>query len=461
MTVWFIFGGMTAAVLLLLIRPLMRRAGSEQPRAAYDQTIYRDQLAEVERDQQRGVVSAAEAKAIRIEVERRLLASASKPAKAGEAGSQSSSESLRPAPGLATALILIVPAAAITLYVSLGAPGAPDRPFASRGIERSIESDDGSLDIAKVKNALMARLAKDPNSLEGWVLLARTDANAQDWKGARAAWQKAIAISHGDYQVLENYGELLVMEAQGQVTAEAQDVLHRAVARDPHAYRARFYLAMARLQTGDRAGAIADWRRIQRDAPADSPWRGEIDQTIKDIEQPAPPAPPPVAAAPGGDAGMAGAMMALPPDQRSQAIQGMVAGLAARLQQDPNDLPGWKRLARSYAVLGQPMKAADAYAQAAKLDPKDPTLLIGRADALGSALPQGSPPSEAMIKLYQQALVLDPKQADSLWMLGYIAHANHQDAVAGDYWRRLLAVLNPNSQDYTDVKKAIDGLGKS
>ena len=450
MTVWFIFGGLTAVVLLLLIRPLMRRAGSEQPRAAYDQAIYRDQLAEVERDLQRGVVSTTEAKAIRLEVERRLLAATPKPGAAAQGGAKAVTDPLRPAPGLATALILVMPAAAITLYVSLGAPGAPDRPFAARGIERSIESDDGSLDIAKVRTALMARLAKDPNSLEGWVLLARTDANAQDWQGARAAWQKAVAISHGDYQVLENYGELLVMAAQGQVTAEAQDVLHRAVTRDSRAYRARFYLAMARLQAGDRAGAITDWRRVQHDAPANSPWRGEIDQTIKDLDQPAQPTPPPIAAGPGGDA-----MMALPPDQRSQAIQGMVAGLAARLQQDPNDLPGWKRLARSYAVLGQPMKAAGAYAQATKLDPKDPTLLIGQADALGSALPQGSAPSETMIKLYQQALALDPKQADSLWMLGYIAHGNHQDAAAGDYWRRLLAVLSPNSQDYLDVKKAI------
>ena len=218
---------------------------------------------------------------------------------------------------------------------------------------------------------------------------------------------------------------------------------------------------MARLQAGDRAAAIAQWRQVQKDAPADSPWRQEIDQTIKALDQPAQPAPPPAAAGPGGDGGMAGAMMALPPEQRSQAIEGMVAGLAARLQQNPNDLAGWKRLARSYAVLGQPMKAADAYAQAAKLDPKDATLLIGRADALGSALPQGSGPTEAMIKLYQQALALDPRQADSLWMLGYVAHNNHQDAIAGDYWRRLLAILDPGSQDYADVKKAIDGLGKS
>ncbi len=461
MTVWFIFGAMTAVALLLLIRPLMRRPLSEQPRSAYDQAIYRDQLAEVERDKQRGVVSEAEARAIRLEVERRLLASAPKATIASEQGTGSRADLLRPAPGIATVLILLVPAAAITLYVALGAPGAPDRPFTSRGIERSIESDDGSLDIAKVRSALMTRLAKDPNSLEGWVLLARTDANAQDWQGARAAWEKAIVISHEDYQVLENYGELLVMEAQGRVTMEAQKVLQHAVARDSHAYRARFYLAMARLQAGDRPGAIGDWRQVQKDAPANSPWRREIDETIKALDQPSQPASPPAATGPSGDSGMAGAMMALPPDQRNQAIEGMVAGLAARLQQNPNDLPGWKRLARSYAVLGQPMKAADAYAQASKLDPKDATLLIGRADALGSALPQGSGPSEVMIKLYQQALALDPKQADSLWMLGYVAHNNRQDSSARDYWRRLLAILDPGSQDYKDVKRAIDGLGKS
>lgn len=451
MTIWFVFGTMTAVVLLLLIRPLMRRLAAEAPRAAYDQAIYRDQLAEVDRDVQRGVVSAAEAAAIRIEIERRLLAAA----RPGAGATVPAEAGLRPAPALATFLILTMPAAAILLYAALGAPSAPDRPFASRGIERSIENDDGNLDVAKVRAALEARLAKDPNSLEGWVLLARTDANGQDWQGARAAWQKAIALSHDDYQVLENYGELLVMEVQGHVTAEAQAVLRHAVARDARAYRARYYLALARLQAGDKAGAITDWRQVQHDTPANSPWRGEIDQTIRDLDQPAQPAPPPMAAAGGGESGMAGAMMALPPEQRSQAIQGMVAGLAARLQQNPDDLPGWKRLARSYAVLGQPKKAADAYAHAAQLDPRDASLPVGEADALGSALPQGSPPSEAMIKLYQQALAIDPRQGDSLWMLGYVAHGNGDDKLAGDYWRRLLAVLDPKSQDYAEVEKAM------
>jgi cytochrome c-type biogenesis protein CcmH/NrfG len=44
----------------------------------------------------------------------------------------------------------------------------------------------------------------------------------------------------------------------------------------------------------------------------------------------------------------------------------MVAGLAARLKENPNDLEGWQRLIRAYTVLGQPDKAKDALATARK-----------------------------------------------------------------------------------------------
>lgn len=453
MTIWFVFGGLTAAVLLLLIRPLMRRAEPDLPRDSFDQEVYRDQLAEVARDLGRGVITETDAKAVRLEVERRLLGAAAK-----SSGTSPAKEAarLRPAPALATVLILIVPAMAIGLYSGLGAPDTPDSPFSGRAVERAIESDDGSLDLAKVKAALEARLAKDPNSLEGWVLLARNDGTAQDWAGARAAWTKALTLSHNDPDVLQDFGEMLVMQDQGVVGPQAKALFQQAAATEKTAFRARFYLGVAKIQAGDRKGGLADWNVIEKDAPPDSPWRGQIAESIKQLDQPAPAAAPP-----GVDPAMAGMVMNLPPDQRQQMIQGMVAGLAARLHQNPNDLPGWKRLAHSYEVLGQPLQAADAFAQAAKLDPKDPSLLVGEADALGSAAPDGSPPSAAMLALYAQALALDPKQPDSLWMLGLAAHGSHQDNVAAGYWQRLLATLDPSSQDYTDVKKALASLGRS
>ena len=456
MTIWFVFGGLTAAVLLLLIRPLMRQAVPDLPRDSFDQAIYRDQLAEVARDLGRGVIAETDAKAVRLEVERRLLGAATRSV---DVSAAKEAARLRPAPALATVLILIVPAMAIGLYSGLGAPDTPDSPFSGRAVERAIESDDGSLDLAKVKAALEARLAKDPNSLEGWVLLARNDGTAQDWAGARAAWTKALTLSHNDPDVLQDFGEMLVMQDQGVVGTQAKALFQQAASAEKTAFRARFYLGVAKIQAGDRKGGLADWHAIEKDSPPDSPWRGQITESIKQLDQPAPAAPE--SAPPGVDPAMAGMLMNMPQDQRMQAIQGMVAGLAARLHQNPNDLPGWKRLAHSYQVLGQPLQSADAFAQAAKLDPKDPSLLVGEADALGSAAPDGSPPSAAMLALFVQALALDPKQPDSLWMLGLAAHGSHQDNVAAGYWQRLLVTLDPASQDYADVKKALGSLGHS
>ncbi len=80
-------------------------------------------------------------------------------------------------------------------------------------------------------------------------------------------------------------------------------------------------------------------------------------------------------------------------------INAMVARLAARLEQQPDDADGWARLGRSYLVLGQPEKARDAYARAVKLRPDDAALKQALADAGSAAAkaaagpPAAEPPS--------------------------------------------------------------------
>ena len=53
---------------------------------------------------------------------------------------------------------------------------------------------------------------------------------------------------------------------------------------------------------------------------------------------------------------------------RAQMIRGMVERLAARLQREPDDIEGWRRLARAYDVLGEPQKAGEARARIAALE---------------------------------------------------------------------------------------------
>jgi cytochrome c-type biogenesis protein CcmH len=465
MTIWIVFAVITAAVLILLLRPLMGRAPATAPRAAYDLAIHRDQLAEIVRDRARGVLTEAEAASARLEVERRLLAAAPK----ADRAMPEDARAARPVPAMALALILFVPVAAVGIYALLGHPDLPDAPLAGRGVERQFLADDGNLDMQKVQGLLRQRLAQDPSSLQGWVLLARADDTLRDWAGAKDAWQHALALSHDRPDMLSGYAEMLVGEAQGTVSREAAEAFRKALAADPKAYAARYYLALGKAQSGDAAGAVADWQALLKDAPANSPWRGQVQQTIAEAEQAktAAPGATPTSPAEGGapPAGAEAALMSLPPDQRLQAIQGMVEGLAARLQANPNDLAGWKRLARSYLVLNQPAKAADAFAEAIRLDGKDPDLLVGRADALRVAANGNGDAGAAMppesLSLYRQALLLDPKAPEALWFLGLTASRAHDVKAAAGYWTVLLGELDPNSQDYLQVKQALDGLGKS
>ena len=411
---WVVLALMTAAVLAALLRPLLRTGAAAPDRAAYDLAVYRDQLGELTRDEARGTISAAEAGAARLEIERRLLAVTP----SGEA------PPARPARFAALLLVVAVPLAAVGLYLDLGEPDLPDQPLSARGAERPLLADDGSLDPAKVKLALEAKLKADPASLDGWLLLGRTDASLGAWDDGTAAYEKAMSLSHDRPDVLEAYGELLVGSGGGQVTDAAAALFTRAVAADGNRIKARYYLALAAAQHGDLAEAVAGWKALEADAPAGAPWR----QTVVELRQEAErrlaggtaadqPQDPPSAV----PADPAAAQIAkLPPGEQGQAIRGMVEGLAARLDAHPDDLPGWQRLARAYVVLGEGQKAEAAY---------------------------------------RQVLTRDPKQPDALWQLGLAAAAQGNKAEAADHWRTLLGQLPAGSPEAGRVQQALDRLG--
>src|SRR5215469_6703549 len=117
----------TIAVVAVVVLPLLRGGRDETERGRIDRTVYRDQLKELERDRERGLMNESAAAAARLEIERRLLAAESRAAPAPRAGGAS--------PVLVIVLALTLPAAAALLYVRLGAPGVPDQPYASRAQE--------------------------------------------------------------------------------------------------------------------------------------------------------------------------------------------------------------------------------------------------------------------------------------------------------------------------------------
>ena len=126
MLLWVIFAVLTAAALYVVLRPLMGGSASEESRAAFNATVYRDQLGEVESDRERGLIGEGDAEAARVEIARRLLATDAE--KQGAKLSPTHS----PTKALAVGLAVALPVAALSLYLVYGSPRLPDQPLIAR-----------------------------------------------------------------------------------------------------------------------------------------------------------------------------------------------------------------------------------------------------------------------------------------------------------------------------------------
>jgi cytochrome c-type biogenesis protein CcmH len=139
------------------------------------------------------------------------------------------------------------------------------------------------------------------------------------------------------------------------------------------------------------------------------------------------------------------------PEERQKAIRGMVESLAARLEAEPNDVEGWRRLGRAWLVLGEREKAKAAYAKAAALAPERVEVLSDYAGVLFDEAKGDDLPAE-FVAVLRRVLALDPNHGDALWFVGLAeAKAGNRDT-AVQLWERLLDRLPPDSREYAEIK---------
>jgi cytochrome c-type biogenesis protein CcmH len=335
MLVWFILALMTGAAVAIVLWPLSRRV-AEAPAGATDADFYRSQLAEIERDAERGLLPAEEAETAKAEAARRLIR-----ATRLEDSQEPAVASDRRRRAAALVALLGIPVVSLGLYLRLGNPDMPGEPLASRQ-ERQ---EDPSL--AQAVAQIEAHLAKEPNDGRGWEVIAPVYLRGGRFDDAVRAFENAIRILGETPKRLGDYAEALVVANNGVVSADARAALDKALASDPKDTRARFYRALGYEQDGDKGKALEGYEALAKDAPAGSPIVQLLSTKIAQLG-----GKPPAATGP----------LAMPQDQMAM-VRGMVDNLSARLAQDGRDVDGWIRLIRSYVVLGEPDKAREALAR--------------------------------------------------------------------------------------------------
>jgi cytochrome c-type biogenesis protein CcmH len=349
MTLWFGLALMTAAAVWAVLWPLARRAN--ELRSGSDVAVYRDQLAEIDRDRAAGLIGESEAAGARVEVSRRLIAAAD--AETGPPSSVSSASWRRRS--VAIVALVVLPFGAAALYLALGSPSLPDQPLAVRLAASRNEPAVDTL-IAKVED----HLSHHPEDGRGWEVIAPVYLRLGRLDDAVKARRKALRLNGATAEREAALGEALVFAANGVVTAEAKAAFERAIALDASRVEARYFLGLAAEQDGDYRQAAATWRALLEAAPADAPWIDVLRGALARVDH---------AGASGGAGGgpridpsdeQVTASRQLGAEQRKAMIEGMVERLSERLHRDGADVDGWLRLVRSYLVLGQPEKARAA-----------------------------------------------------------------------------------------------------
>jgi cytochrome c-type biogenesis protein CcmH len=403
---WGLAAAMVVMVVALMVLALRRDEAQVVPAAEFDLRVYRDQLRDIERDLERGVIGPDEAERLRVEIGRRILA-------ADQAAQTVGAQISGPRGGLVTgALVLALLGATLATYVGVGRPGASDLPLALRLAEadaarRTRDSQD-TAEAAMLRAvpaptdpqhaALIQQLreivAQRPDDLQGHQLLMRNEAALGNYTAAWRAQERVVALrgSAVDVDEVALQADLMIRAAGGFVSPEAEQVLARALQMDPRHRQTRYFTGLMFLQNDRPDRTFQVWSQLWTDSRAGDPWAPFLERQLPDVAFLAGEhryeMPPLRGAEPGPDAAALEAAQDMSPEERSQMVRGMVDGLAERLATDGGPAADWARLIRALGVLGETERASAILAEAQQVfasNAADLGLLSAAAQAAGIA----------------------------------------------------------------------------
>jgi cytochrome c-type biogenesis protein CcmH len=328
---------LVVVTLLLLLRPWRRRpADLTASTREINAGIYRDQLAELDRDRAAGTLAEADHAQARGELQRRLLDDAS----------VLETTATAPAGARVTTIViaLAVPLLAAAMYSFLGQPDALDPATRQASTQPDIE---------KMVATLAARLEAKPDDPKGWAVLGRAYRVMGRMPEAQKAFERIGAKLDRDPVLLAEYADVLAANNNGNLEGKPMETVGRALKLDPDNPMALALSATAAFNRKDIASAVAQWERLLKQLPPeseDAKWvQNQLDQIRTAVASSnsaradgtqliAPPASAPAAAAPataaGGDTSIRG-QVSLAPALVAQALPTDTVFIFARAVQGP------------------------------------------------------------------------------------------------------------------------------
>lgn len=270
---WSLGAGMLILALLFVLLPLLRPQASADAgqRRHLNIVLRREQLAELEKDRQAGLLNEDEFKQAKQELEINLLADIDENEDPGN------NPVITPQRRTLLALTVLLPVFVIGLYLKLGDPKMLEPP-ATANAGMSMES------VEEMMEQLRARLENEPGDGEGWIMLARSYLVTDQPAKAADAYRNARKVLGDEPALLADFAEALILANKFQVNGETVELIKLALSLNPEEPKALWVAGFAELVRGNAGQTLELWRILQSLLPADSEEASSLKDKIAEVE---------------------------------------------------------------------------------------------------------------------------------------------------------------------------------
>lgn len=274
----FVMGAIVLALVAVALAawPLWRRAGSTDgarlSRKQLNAAVYRDQIAEMERDRASGVLSQEDYDQALAELQHRMLEDTAD----GAAGGSAATVAAAPNRALPVALGGFVAVGAILAYMAIGNPLAINPPPSQQ------HGHSGDSEIAQMVAGMAARLEKEPENYSGWAMLARSYKVMERFPEAVAAYARTGPMLDTSAGLLVDYADALAVVEQG-FSPKVLELVDRALKLEPTNLHGLWLRGTAAFEAEQYAKALADWelllKQLTHGSEEHSMIKNNIEQT--------------------------------------------------------------------------------------------------------------------------------------------------------------------------------------
>lgn len=251
---WIVGALAVVLVLALLFRPfLLKSSNATVSRRQLNAAIYRDQLMRLDGDRAENTLADADYAQARAELQRRVI---------DDTAEDDAVSTLRAPRKTMLAVGLVLPIAAIGLYLLLGSPAALD--------STAHQPQASAQDMERLTAGLAKKLEQDPTNLQGWAMLARSYKMLGRNAEAEQAFDKAGAFLDTDAQLLAIYADLAATNANDDFSGKPTQLIQRALKVDPENPMALWLAGTAAFRGGQFEAAARIWERLIQQIEPDS-----------------------------------------------------------------------------------------------------------------------------------------------------------------------------------------------